>query len=843
MADAPVTPGPAPAAPAAPGAAPPAAPQGQLVWDSLYARPGHATPEQLQAAPDRFAPIADQRTRMVGPNGKTWTLPASSVLEALGKGYQFLPDTENRHEARIQFYQRKHDGAFTTGLREATNQLLAGVPDVVASHELEPDELEGIARANRENRTAQVVGGIVGGGALIAATGGLGELAAGGRGALEGAEAVSAIRAARGASTAVRAAETARAVEATTAASRGILAPVEAGVTAAGAADGARAATIALDAAAPTLRGRMAAAALAGAKEGALYSSPQALAQASYGDVDHAAESLLWGVGVGGLLGLGAGAFSHAADTGRAALRGAAIEHGVIDEAGTVNRARLGIATPEQATAARQSATAALTEHLGTLDAEIARAPAKVREGVSLSGPALAAEVESKAIERAAGLGLRGALPEGKAVLRATTTALASAEPLTFSKLAEIRAASIDGAIGNTERMTVARTVDSILETAQHRAAATALGRLKLGDSFAPYLAGLERLETAHHAAVSLAAPSALAQSIAGGATRALSSAVAAKVAGPVGAAVAGPVGGFVAYKIAKPLVERVLTHALTPKSLALTEGVLSRIARHLDTLNYFGAALAKDAADASGRTIGSFARTLTTRAAAAVPPRDALKAVLGPQQANGLSKAQQYDKVAAAIDHRASNPDALADEIHAVASVFGHDPRLQAALAARQATAIHYLAGALPRGPDAPAPFAAPWQPTREQKRAFSEKLEVVHDPWSAVAHASAGTLTKNHVDALRSVYPSHYAAIQESGLKMAFDPAHRDMPARQKQALSLLTGMQLSPTIIYQNAYRGDQPTAAGFHGAPHRGHRGGAGHPEAPSFTTPVQTRETR
>src|SRR5262249_3742232 len=137
-----------------------------------------------------------------------------------------------------------------------------------------------------------------------------------------------------------------------------------------------------------------------------------------YGDVDQAAESLLWGVGTGGILGLGAGAFSEAGRTIKGAARKAAIEYGLIDEAGQIqhdnlrnmlgfgSKATEGIAgktESELATMYRETADK-ISGHAEHLDDALSKASNDLRESLGVKPADLASKIEQQVLESKPGL-------------------------------------------------------------------------------------------------------------------------------------------------------------------------------------------------------------------------------------------------------------------------------------------------------------------------------------------------------------------------------------------------------------------------------------------------------
>lgn len=187
---------------------------------------------------------------LVGTNGKTYQAPPEKVAAALATNAYRMLSPEDEIKARVAKQEEAKGvvGSLKEAGRSAANQLLLGVPEAIAEGSMTPEQKAVREAQEQEHSFARGVGGLAGfaGSAL---TGG-GELLKGGEALGAGAE--------------------------------HLIAPAIA------------------DAALGT---RMAAKAANFAVQGAVMSSPQAFVQAAMGDPQQAAETLLWGIGAGGVLG------------------------------------------------------------------------------------------------------------------------------------------------------------------------------------------------------------------------------------------------------------------------------------------------------------------------------------------------------------------------------------------------------------------------------------------------------------------------------------------------------------------------------------------------------------
>lgn len=772
-------------------------------FDAETSRVVDITPEQQAGNKTRFQPIGQQTAIMVTPEGKSVNVPVSSVDTALGQGWGWMQDHTSRFETQVDQFKEKNGGAISVGGHEALNQFLMGVPEIAEEHGQGQVEKEAWQRLNKEHQGARLVGGALGVGANVLATGGIGELAEGGslglRG-LEGAEALG--RSAEGAGLGARALEVANA----------------------GKSEGRALVQQAIESRAPGLIDAAKSAAVQGMKEGALYSSPAAIAQGAYGDPEHAAETILWGVGTGGLLGLGSGALSSAVGKVRGAASEAAISHGLIDEGGKITdgaRDKLkGLVgeSVEDATRSKQGAAVKLAEHSEALDQAMAKASGKKVEGLGVAPSDLGNRIQEQVIGQMPGV----MSPHGAAqqeALQGIVSKLAEmgSDPMSFSKLNEFKD-SIAKAAGSTTGadQQLMRTIEGVVHNEQSKAMAQAFNELPLTKTYADFLGSKMQYGNALNTINTGGVPSPAASFLVN------------KGAGVASSAIAGLAshGNYVGFKVAKPLVDAVLQHALVPKGLELATNALRGIANG-PFPEQLGAALAKDATAAFAQKLQGMASNLTSAGAAtARPAGDVVKALLG-SKANGLSKDQQYQAVENAIVQTKADPQQVAKEQALMGSAFGHSPDLQTALQNKSSNLVKGLYEDLPKNNKPSQPFepAKEYKPTAVEKQVFLNKLEVAHNPWAVIDHIADGTLRPEHVEALDKYYPGIKDKFVTQISSMAHDPNTPALSPGVKHGLSMLTGgqpMSAAQSVPWQSAYDG---------GSGNGGPGAGAGAPPPP------------
>jgi hypothetical protein len=768
----------------------------QPVYDSAYARLVDAPPEALEQDPQRYQPVGEQRVVMQDAAGKKYELPASSAQLALGQGLSFLPHEDAAREVQVEAWRKVNDSAATAATTSAMNQLAFGVPDIIRQHD-QSASAEGERRAQAQHGTASFIGGAAGLAANVALTAGLGAEAQG---------------AARGAQ--------------------------------------------ALDAAAPGIASRVFTRAALGAGEGAAYAAPQALAHAAYGDTHEAAESILWGAGLGGIIGLGSGALSEGVRAAKGAARDAMLAHGVLDEAGQVDHGRIrelmGTAAPEalqgktraELLAMKQGVTDAMSEHAATLDAAIAKAPPELGERLGIKPTELASKIQGDVMATRPALGTSMYTAEARELSSITDRIAAKGpEPVSFQSLDSLTGIKgldslLDKAPGELSgKEKIARQVAGIVESEKQRAMNEAFNALGLSTSYGDFLAQKEQLAQIGQA-LSLP-PTTAASLLASKGVGLVSKGIAGAVGGIAGHAIGGPLGGIVGYGAVKGIATKLLDNAIGGKALALSTRALKAFTDRPETIGWLGSAFAKDTTQAAAKAFASIPSILTREAVAAKQASaDPFKATLGPQ-ANGLSKGQQFDRVAEALD----NPQRVQSELEAQTHLYAKDPELSAAVQQAHERAVGYLAGAVPKNPNPAKPFETrPWAPTPEQIRGFGQRLEIVNNPMAVMEHIAAGDLTPAHVEALGAVYPTLRDRMVEQVAMMAHDPRLAGkVGAGAKLGLSMMTGINFDSTN-YQQAY--PPGGSAGPQGAPQAKKQKGPGSSRAHLKDTPgLATQTTR
>lgn len=125
----------------------------------------------------------------------------------------------------------------------------------------------------------------------------------------------------------------------------------------------------------------------------------------------------------------------------------------------------------------------------------------------------------------------------------------------------------------------------------------------------------------------------------------------------------------------------------------------------------------------------------------------------------------------------------------------------------------LNYLYQQMPKNPYMGMPFVAQnWKPTKSQMKAYRDKLGIILDPYSVMHHVDKGTINRDHMDALKTIYPANYNSLVGKIKEYGF--SNPKMPYQQKLKLSMLIGENLDPSLnnvgSYQEAYSQQSPPA---------------------------------
>jgi hypothetical protein len=283
-----------------------------------------------------------------------------------------------------------------------------------------------------------------------------------------------------------------------------------------------------------------------------------------------------------------------------------------------------------------------------------------------------------------------------------------------------------------------------------------------------------------------------------------LTDTIAAGAGATVGSVLGGPVGAVVGNVAAFAANHTMRVRGDFMAADAL--GVASRDARLRRWLQadparpllYAEQAIARSARGLDGLA-GALARLGTARQPRASAPSAALARLVasrddGPRRGD---RGEQFRRARERLESLAADPARLTAAAGDLASPFGASaPQIAAAYAERQVAALQYLMSTMPREPPR-APFTppTPWAPPRGELGAWERRVEVVLDPDAVIRHVQRGTLSAEHVDALRAVWPRRAEALVKRIVDDAMRPGAPALSRAARAQLALLTGGGMAP------------------------------------------------
>lgn len=197
-----------------------------------------------------------------------------------------------------------------------------------------------------------------------------------------------------------------------------------------------------------------------------------------------------------------------------------------------------------------------------------------------------------------------------------------------------------------------------------------------------------------------------------------------------------------------------------------------------------------------TARKITSYSKAIFN---AESPVRGIISQKLTPEE-----QQKKFEKISSKIKDMSSNFQTGVDSLeNATKDLHGVAPGISASLNTAAARATQFLAQKLP-AQESPSPFTEPYKPSQSELSKFNRYYNVVEKPLSVLAQVKDGTLSKESMETLQTVYPKLYSQMQQAVMdqittKMAKDPG--SVPYRTKLMLSMFTGSDMSNSLKQQN------------------------------------------
>lgn len=202
---------------------------------------------------------------------------------------------------------------------------------------------------------------------------------------------------------------------------------------------------------------------------------------------------------------------------------------------------------------------------------------------------------------------------------------------------------------------------------------------------------------------------------------------------------------------------------------------------------------------EAIGPFIDKLRMTAEKTPAMYLSAQDPVKAILG-SEASELSKAQQYSKLAEKAAIYTSNPTVKQQmfDLH-IAPLFKDHPELAKQVMADYDKKFQVVNDILKTGnTKQPEAFVQnkPFQPTPAQMKEIEAKLKVVNNPFAILDGLKNGSVTKAQVDIVAQLNPAILQKMREELLKSAYG-GKATLSYQQRLSASIIMGAPLDPSI----------------------------------------------
>lgn len=135
-------------------------------------------------------------------------------------------------------------------------------------------------------------------------------------------------------------------------------------------------------------------------------------------------------------------------------------------------------------------------------------------------------------------------------------------------------------------------------------------------------------------------------------------------------------------------------------------------------------------------------------------------------------------------------------------AAGLNHNQEIQNAYSQNSVNILNYIKENIPKNPNKFQMFSTnEWKPTPEQIQNFNSKLDIINNPYIVLDKLKNGTVSKEDMDELKTLYPATYNKITQSILSYGADSKYAKMPYNVKTKLSIVTGMAIDPSFSPQN------------------------------------------
>lgn len=279
-----------------------------------------------------------------------------------------------------------------------------------------------------------------------------------------------------------------------------------------------------------------------------------------------------------------------------------------------------------------------------------------------------------------------------------------------------------------------------------------------------------------------------------------LGSVIGSVAGGPFGTAIGGAAGAS-ADVYGGRILKAMIDASKEKSGLLFAEKAMGEIGRKLDTIPTAMENLGKKV-KASSASISAINRLFGDDSASQSTTQRAKKLEdFSKQATKWVSNPEEAMKKMQELTYAVSN---------------GGAPQIGAVAQSKFHTALNYIFEEMPKPPRPTSPFAKqyPWKPSDQQLSAFEQKTSVVLDPFVVFDELQKGTLTRNHIDALKKVYPVIYKnmkmRMQDTVLK-GVKPVSFNTRAKLSMIMEAPMDIAFTPSkmLSYQENWSGPDET----------------------------------
>lgn len=157
----------------------------------------------------------------------------------------------------------------------------------------------------------------------------------------------------------------------------------------------------------------------------------------------------------------------------------------------------------------------------------------------------------------------------------------------------------------------------------------------------------------------------------------------------------------------------------------------------------------------------------------------------------------KEYDAYTKKIDQFANNPEAYFEHVNKRHIALSQElPNVVAAAEAKGLAGMQFLAAKMPRQRSNPGLISRKYEPSTQEKAKFMRYAEVVENPKKALEHLQNGTLSRENVEALKTVYPQFYKQLVNTTSEFISKHGEK-LPYNKKLQIGLLLDMPVDSSM----------------------------------------------